>query len=155
MRIVGCGRHLAPLVYGEDAADLALRAADSEMAQGQVFNVSCGEPVTWKAFLTTLSDDLGTRLPRLALPVSILYPAAASLEALWSLAGADHPPPATRAGVRLMATECRYDCARAADVLGFRARVFHREGLQKTLSWMRSEGLLTGLAGGVEAGRLM
>src|SRR5262249_18069967 len=56
MRVVGSGQNVAPLVYGEDVAEFALRAAESEAAIGEIFNVSSGEQVTWNEFLNTLAE---------------------------------------------------------------------------------------------------
>lgn len=142
MRIIGSGENVAPLVYGEDVADGAILAAESEAAAGEVFNVSSGEPVTWNQFLTTLAQQLGTRLPRMRIPVPVIYGLAAVLEALWKITKAQEPPPATRYGVRLYAADGRYDITRAARLLGYRAKVFHEEGLRRTLDWMRAERLI-------------
>jgi nucleoside-diphosphate-sugar epimerase len=141
MPIVGRGDSTAAVVYGEDVAELALLAAESDSASGQVFNVSGGELVSWKEFFTTLAALVGKRLPRVHLPVPIAYAAAAVLETVWKTAHAVGPPPATRFGVRLVSTDRQYDCSKAATVLGYRARVFHKEGLQRTLNWMQAEKL--------------
>ena len=142
MRVVGSGRNLAPLIYGEDLADLALRAAESEAAVGQTFNASGGEPVTWQEFLSTLAGLLGTELPTPRIPYPLLYGAAALMEACWKVAGAKEPPPATRFGTRLLGSDWRYDMTKAEALLGFRPRVGYREGLGRTLAWLREERLL-------------
>jgi nucleoside-diphosphate-sugar epimerase len=160
MRVIGSGENVAPVVYGEDVADLALLAAEREAAVGQTFNVSNGEGETWKVFLNTLAGLLGKELPRTHLPAPLIYSAAAVLEVVWKLTGAKSPPPATRYGVRLYAADCRYDISRAERVVGFRPRVPCAEGLAKTVEWLRAEGqLATGgkgegaaaVAGGREA----
>jgi 2-alkyl-3-oxoalkanoate reductase len=141
MPMVGRGEIPASVVYGEDVADLAVLAAERDSARDQVFNVSSGEPVSWREFFTTLAGLVGTRLRRVRLPVPLAYGAATVLEALWNAAGVVGPPPATRFGVRLLATDRRYDCSKALNLLGYRARVLHQEGLERTLTWMRTEGL--------------
>jgi nucleoside-diphosphate-sugar epimerase len=153
MRVVGSGANLAPVVYGEDVADVALCAAATDAAVGRIFNVAGGEPVTWKEFLATLADYLGTRLPRTHLPAPVLYHAAGLLEAVWRLARAEKPPPATRAGVRLLSADCHYDCSHAAAVLGFRPRIHSKEGLRRTVDWMEVEGMLPAGAAGASARR--
>jgi nucleoside-diphosphate-sugar epimerase len=142
MRVVGSGRNLVPLIYSKDLVDLALRAAGSEEAVGQAFNASGGESVTWREFLSTLAGLLGTELPTLPIPYPLLYGAAALMEACWKVAGAKEPPPATRFGTRLLGSDWRYDMTKAEALLGFRARIGFREGLERTLAWMREERLL-------------
>jgi nucleoside-diphosphate-sugar epimerase len=142
MRVVGRGDNFAPLLYGEDLADCALRAARSEAAIGETFNVASGEAVTWKEFLSTLAGLLGTRLPRLHIPYPLLYGVATVLEAVWRRAGGEQPPPATRFGTRMLGSDWRYDIVKAENLLGFTPAVFHRDGLARTLNWMREEKLL-------------
>jgi 2-alkyl-3-oxoalkanoate reductase len=142
MRVVGSGGNLAPLIYGEDLADCALRAAESAAAVGETFNVASGERVTWKEFLSTLAELLGTRLPRIHVPYRLLYAAASVLEVIWKRIGLKQAPPATRFGTRMLGSDWRYDVTKAKTLLGFQPKVFHREGLAKTLTWMREEHLL-------------
>jgi nucleoside-diphosphate-sugar epimerase len=142
MRIVGPGDNFAPLIYGEDLAKLAVRAAESEAAAGQTFNVAGGEPVTWTEFLSTLADYLGIRLPRRHIPYPLLYSAAWVLEAIWKRAGAREPPPATRFGTRMYGSDWRYDMTKAETLLTFRPSVFHKEGLARTVAWMKEENLI-------------
>ena len=144
MRIVGSGQNIAPVIYGEDLADLAIRAAESEAAVGQTFNVSSCEPVTWQEFLSTLADLLGTKLPRLRMPYPLLHSAASLLEVCWKMAGAKEAPPATRFGTRMLGSDWRYDITKAKSLLGFQPQVGYREGLSRTLAWMREERLLPG-----------
>jgi 2-alkyl-3-oxoalkanoate reductase len=142
MRIVGSGRNIAPLIYGEDLVDLAVRAAESVGAIGQTFNAAGIEPITWREFLSTLADLLGTQLPTLPIPYSLLYGAATLMEACWKVAGAMEPPPATRFGTRLLGSDWRYDMTKAHSLLDFRPRIGYREGLRRAVAWMREERLL-------------
>jgi nucleoside-diphosphate-sugar epimerase len=142
MRIVGSGQNIAPIIYGEDLADLAIRAADSEAAVGQIFNVASCEPVTWQEFLSTLANLLGTKLPRVRIPYPLLYGAASLLEVCWKIAGAKEAPPATRFGTRMLGSDWRYDINKAKSLLGFQPKVGYREGLSRTVDWVREERLL-------------
>jgi nucleoside-diphosphate-sugar epimerase len=139
MRIVGSGTAVAPVVYVEDLADFTIHVAESKAAVGQIFNICSGERVTWKQFFTTLAEYLKKPLPRTHVPARLLYPAAAILEAVWKLVRAGDPPPATRFGVNLYTSEASYDISKAQKVLGFRPQVFHREGLRRTVDWIKQE----------------
>jgi nucleoside-diphosphate-sugar epimerase len=139
MWVVGSGKRIVPVIYGEDLADFAIQAAGSDAARGETFNVLCGERVTWTEFLTTLADYLGAPLPKRHIPASLLYPIATMMEVVWKLVRAPKPPPTTRFGVRLYTSDWRYDIAKAQRLLGFRAKVLHKEGLRRTIDWMRQE----------------
>ncbi len=140
MRVIGPGKTLVPAVYGEDVAELAIRAAESRAAVGEILNVGSGEKVTWEQFLSTLAAYLGTTLPRGRLPVALLYPAAAVLETLWKLARAKNPPPIIRFSLLLYAADRWLDSTKATQLLGYRPKVFHQEGLKRTLEWLRQYG---------------
>lgn len=138
MMIVGSGKNRIPLVYGEDVADGAIQAAESEAAVGGFFNISSGEPVNWNEFLTTLAQYMNAKPPSLHLPAPLVYSLGAVLETLWKMAGAKKPPLMTRFAVRLLASDCRYDISKAETALGFRPKVLYKEGLKRTLDWMQS-----------------
>ena len=58
-----------------------------------------------------------------------MYLAAATMEGVARLVRRRLPPPFTRYGVRLMASDCRYDNRKAERDLGFRPSVSFRQGL--------------------------
>ncbi|MBI1745091.1 MAG: NAD-dependent epimerase/dehydratase family protein [Acidobacteria bacterium] len=141
MMIIGSGRNIAPLVYGEDVADFAVLAASHPAAIGETFNVSSGEPVSWNEFLVTLAERLNADPPKIHLPASLMYATGAVMETLWKMAGAKKPPMITRFAVRLLAADCRYDISKAEKALGYRPKVFYKEGLLRTLAWMHKAGV--------------
>jgi nucleoside-diphosphate-sugar epimerase len=138
MRVIGTGRHIAPLVYGEDVVDFAILCASDPRAAGETFNVVSEEEVTWRQFLTTLASNLRRPLPRTGIPYGLMYPAALVMEAVWTLARTTQPPPATRFGLRLLASDWRSDSSKARRMMGFRTRVDHVDGLKATVQWMQT-----------------
>jgi nucleoside-diphosphate-sugar epimerase len=109
---------------------LGLRlAAEVPAAAGQVYHLTDGEAVTAREVIDGLAALLGTARPRWSVPFFVIYLAAAAMEGVarplrWRL-----PPPFTRYGVRLMASDCRYDNRKAERELGFRPIVSFQQGL--------------------------
>ena len=138
MRVIGSGEHIAPIVYGDDVAECAIECSCHPRAVGEVFNIVSDDNVTWRQFLEMLAFHLGTRLPRFGIPYGFIYPAAAVMEFAWRLAHARYPPPATRFGLRLFASDWRSDSQKARKVIGFSPKISYIEGSKATMEWIRT-----------------
>lgn len=104
-------------------------AAETPAAAGQVYHLTDGETVTAREVIDGLAALLGTARPRWSVPFFVTYLAAAAMEGVARLLRWRLPPPFTRYGVRLMASDCRYDNRKAERELGFRPTVSLRQGL--------------------------
>ena len=115
---------------------LGLRlAAETPAAAGQVYHLTDGEPVTAREVIDGLAGLLGTARPRWSVPFFFIYAAAAALEGVARLLRRRSPPPFTRYGVRLMASDCRYHNRKAERELGFRPIVSFQQGLAALPPW--------------------
>jgi len=113
-----------------DNLTLGLRlAAETPAAAGQVYHLTDGETVTAREVIDGLAALLGTARPRLSVPYFVMYLTAAAMEGVARLVRRRSPPPFTRYGVRLMASDCRYDNRKAERELGFRPTVSFGQGL--------------------------
>ena len=113
-----------------DNLTLGLRlAAETPAAAGQVYHLTDGETVTAREVIDGLAALLGTARPRWSVPFFFIYAAAAAMEGVARLLRRRSPPPFTRYGVRLMASDCRYDNRKAERELGFRPTVSFQQGL--------------------------
>ena len=133
--LIDGGGHRAPVVYVEDVARLALRAADRRDAAGHAFNIVGDEPVSWRQFLTEVAAQIGAPPPTRTMSRRAALAAAGVMESIWRAVGASNPPLLTRFGVRLMCSRVNYDISKAERLLDFRPRVRAREGLARTIEW--------------------
>jgi nucleoside-diphosphate-sugar epimerase len=109
---------------------LGLRlAAETPAAAGQVYHLTDGETVTAREVIDGLAALLGTARPRWSVPFFLIYAAAAAMEGVARLLRRRSPPSFTRYGVRLMASDCRYDNRKVERELGFRPTVSFQQGL--------------------------
>jgi nucleoside-diphosphate-sugar epimerase len=143
MRVIGSGETIAPVIYGKDVAEFAVQCSVHPNAVGETFNLVGTEAVSWRQFLEALAANLDVPFPRVGIPFHIIYPIAACLEVLWTLTGATTAPPATRFGLRLLASDRRFNMRKARRILGFEPKVSHMEGLKATVDWMRGAQVLT------------
>jgi len=129
MVYVGGGRNRVALSHVDNLSLGLALAAEVDVAAGRVYHVTDAEQLTARQVLDGLATGLGTPRPRLSLPFWAVYGLAALMEAAARLAGRKEPPPLTRYGVRLVASDCHYDSSRAGRELGYAPVVSFAEGV--------------------------
>lgn len=133
------GRGNAHPIYIGDLCDLLICAAEHPSAVGQIFNAAPDPAPTWAEFLGYYARMAG-RSGSLPLPAPLLLSLAPLVTALSRLRGT----PVDLAGyVRMLCHRATYSMAKAAELLGWRARTTLAEGMARTASWLRREGLLS------------
>jgi nucleoside-diphosphate-sugar epimerase len=139
-RVVGRGDNLLHPVFVGDVVEGLLQCAEQPRTRGRVYHLVGAQPVAIRDLAACIAGALGRSLPRVHLPASIASAAAAVLESLPGV-----PPsrlPITRSRVSFMTESRAYCGCRARDELGFVPLVDLRTGLERTVAWYRSEGLL-------------
>jgi nucleoside-diphosphate-sugar epimerase len=117
------------LSYVDNLVEGLRLAAEVPAAAGQVYHLTDGETVTAREVIDALAALVGTARPRWSVPFFVIYLAAAAMEEVARLLRRRSPPPLTRYGVRLIASDCRYDNRKAERELGFRPAVSLQQGL--------------------------
>ncbi len=135
---LGGGLHLTSLLAVEDLVQAVALALEREKSAGQVFNITSGEPNTWRQLLGYTASLLGAR-PWLELPLFVARPAAAVLAAIYGFLGIRKDPPLTPYRVEHVAYDYDFSIEKAQRVLGFSPAVGWREGLARTVAAYRAE----------------
>ncbi len=129
MIYIGGSHNRVALSHVENLSLGLALAAEAPIAAGRVYHVIDGEELTARQVIDGLADGLGTPRPRLSLPFPVVYGLAALLEAGARMTGRRQPPLLTRYGVRLVASDCRYDGSRARQDLGYAPLVSFADGV--------------------------
>jgi nucleoside-diphosphate-sugar epimerase len=124
------GRGIITLVYVDDLVDCIYRALTRPEGAGGVYTAWDGRPVTAKEFFDHYSRMLGKKGVRTA-PAAVLRP-------LMRLTPGVNPDE-----LIFLMRRAVYPNARARDQLGWQPRVRLEEGMARTETWLRKEGLLT------------
>lgn len=130
------GRGIFSPVYVDDLAAGVVAAAGSPEAAGQVFTLSGGMGVTNRDFFGSYATALGVRLP--TVPAAVARRAAAVIDRLDRAGTGDVNPRA----VEYLMRSGTYSIAKAQRVLGWEPRVGVEDGMERTLGWLRAEGLV-------------
>jgi nucleoside-diphosphate-sugar epimerase len=134
----GGGRGIFSPVYVDDLVDGLARAAFSEDAAGQVVTLSGGVGVENRAFFGRYADALGVRL--LTLPTGLVRAGAAVAQAAGRLKPGDND--VNPRAVDYLLRRGTYSVAKARELLGWSPRMPVDEGLDRTIAWLRAEGLV-------------
>lgn len=129
MVYVGGGSNHVALSHVENLSLGLALAAEAPAAAGQVFHVLDGEDLTSREVLDGLAAGLGLPKPKRSVPFGLVYGAAAAMELGARLRGRQEPPPLTRYGVRLVASDCRYDRSKSARTLGYSPLLTFAQGV--------------------------
>lgn len=129
MVYIGGGRNHVALSHVENLSLGFALAAEVPEAAGRVYHVVDEEDLTSREVIDGLADGLGTPRPKASVPFWVVYGAAGAMELGGRLAGSRKAPPLSRYGVRLVASDCRYDRSRAKQELGYQPIVSFERGV--------------------------
>ena len=139
-RMIGSGETMAHLGYIEDQVDsfLLCAAAPAARVHGQAFNIASDEPITLNRLVALIAQRAGVSLPRLHVPVAPVWLAAALCELACKPFGVR--PPLFRRRVGFFTHDRAFDLRKAREVLGYRWRWSHPDGIAATIDWYRAHG---------------
>jgi len=129
MILVGGGRNRVALSHVDNLVRGMLLAAVAPAAAGQVYHLTDGEDITAAEAFRLLAAALGVPPPRRSLPFAVAFAVAFLMEAWARLRRRAEPPAFTRYGVRLVASDGRYDIIKARRELGYRPGITFRQGV--------------------------
>ena len=145
---VGLGeKKLSDFTYVTNVVD-AMLAADLRLVPdspvpGQAYFITNGEPMSFWDFVAKVVPPLGFTPPRLAIPRSIAYGAAAVREAFDTYVRGgtlNAEEGLSRFAIRYICSHHYFSHARATRDLGYVPRVRMVEGIEKAVAFSRSQG---------------
>lgn len=84
---IGDGTNRRTLIHEEDVAKAAILCAESEKANGEIYNVTDGEIYTLREIVAAISEAFNKNPPKIKLPISLIKPAVGIGEDLLKLVG--------------------------------------------------------------------
>lgn len=137
---LGDGRGKRHMIYIDDLVDGMLEAQERPEAEGEVFILAGPAPITLRALVELVADELGVPAPRRRLPYRPAWWLSRVVEGVCRPLGIQ--PPLYPRRVEFYAHDYEFDTSKARKLLGFRPRYDTREGIRATLEAYRSAGLL-------------
>ncbi|MHA1332089.1 MAG: NAD-dependent epimerase/dehydratase family protein, partial [Candidatus Hodarchaeales archaeon] len=113
-----------------------------EKAVGQIYHLTSDEPQTYRQMFTVIAKKLGRRPPIFIspFPVILAKPFWPFIVKFYRWRGFGYPyvPNA----LKKIKTSRNYLNLKAKQELGFQPKVSFEEGVEKTVEWMRGEGMI-------------
>ncbi len=127
------------ITYVSDIAELAILAATSDKAVGQVYNVAGPEPVRLKEFAEAMIRARGEKKLHTTMPYAVAWVWCWIMESVARLMRAKKMPYLTLASLRSIHREGYIDGSKARSELGWVPRVSIDEGTRLYVEWLRSQ----------------
>jgi len=127
------------IVYSTDIAELAILAATSDRAIGQVYNVAGPVPVRLKEFAEAIVNARGVKRPQVTMPYSVAWVWCYLMETFAKLVRSKKMPYLTLASLRSIHREGYLDGSKAKNELGWEPKVSVEEGTRQYVEWLRSQ----------------
>ena len=133
--LIAGGAKLGALTYVENLAEGLILASTVKKAAGEVYIITDGIKVTWRAYFAKLAQALDAPRPKLSISPALAHPVAACMESLYCLFRIRSRPPLTRYLVTHLSTDYHFSIDKARRELGYVARVGLDEALKRTAEW--------------------
>lgn len=136
----GSGNVLYHLTYIDDLVEGIKRVGEVPNIEGEVFTLAGERYTTLNEWVEILEEVLGSKVPKMHLPVWPLWTAGAICEFLCQPFKIS--PPIYRRRVDFFIKDRAFDITKAKSRLGYSPKVDLKEGLSKTADWYYEQGLL-------------
>ena len=123
------GKQLMDMTCVENVALAIALALKTDRAEGQVYNITNGEPTPFKELIEEALQGLALPIRYKKLPAFLLGSLASSLEVLYRLLPLKGEPPLTRYTYYLLRYSQTLDISKAREELGYEPRISIKEGI--------------------------
>jgi nucleoside-diphosphate-sugar epimerase len=131
------GKAVVDITYVGNVVDALVLCCDTEKtSNGQVFNITNGEPQEIGIIIETLFGKLGQKLKRLNMPYGIAYSLAAAAESISRITGKE--PLFTRYSMGVLSKSETLDISKAR-AAGYVPKVSIDEGLERVAAWWKQK----------------
>lgn len=141
LKIVGSGQNLVDISYIDNVAHAHLLAAgnltNEKTAVGQAYFISQGEPVNLWNWINDLFELMGVERISKNIPYKTAYRVGASLEFIYKIIHRQSEPKMSRFLAEQLAKSHFFSCDKALHDLGYAPIVSTKEGLLKTVQWLK------------------
>jgi nucleoside-diphosphate-sugar epimerase len=138
--MLGRGRAFYHLTFVEDLVEGFRLCATVPEAAGRTYLLAGRRYTTLEELVGLIASELGSRPPRVSIPVWPVWLAGALCELVCVPLRVE--PPLYRRRVEFFTKSRAFDASRARQELGFHPKVDLAEGIHRTAVWYREKGLL-------------
>jgi nucleoside-diphosphate-sugar epimerase len=138
--MVGSGRNMHHPIYVDDLTEGLLIAGSAEQAVGKTFVLAGHKPISTLDMVETIAQQLGTRIPRVRVPLPPLLTLATVMETVCRPIGIQ--PPLHRRRMDFFRKSYAFRQEAAHNHLGFVPKHSFKEGVAEVAKWYAQKGYL-------------
>jgi nucleoside-diphosphate-sugar epimerase len=138
--IVGDGKPFFQPAYIDDVVQGFMKCLENEKAIGEAFIIGGDEYLTLNELCRLIANEFNVTPPHIKIPLAPVLGLAAICEMLCSPLKIE--PPLHRRRVSFFQNNRAFSIEKAKDILDFQPQVSLIEGIQRTIQWYESQGLL-------------
>lgn len=117
-------------------------AIQDDAAVGEAFNITDGELVSKRRFMTTITRLAGYDEPTKTVPIGLARGLTTVLEGTWKLLGKKEAPILSQARIKMLGLNLDFSTEKAKRDLGYKPPFEFDDAMQTTIDWFRDEALL-------------
>ncbi len=138
--VIGNGKNMHHLIYVDDLIYGLFLAAASKDAKGRIFVLAGKEPLTTNDMVEEIAKQLGTRIPRYHVPLSLFLALATITEKIFKPLGIQ--PPLHRRRMDFFKKSFVFSHEEAFKTFDFVPETGFSQGVRETIGWYRETGYL-------------
>lgn len=135
--LINGGKNIIDVTYVENVAYALYLSAISENIAGQVFNITNGEPTTFKELLESLFDAIGIKPKYLQIKFRTAYRIAGLLEFVYQCFRMKGEPALTKYTVCTVGISQTLNIDKAKEKLGYQPLFSMKEGIEIYANWWK------------------
>lgn len=132
------GENYVDITCVENVAYASILCIKAEDVDGEIFNISNGEPMQFKSILEMFLQAIDAKPKYLKLPLGLVYGIASLLETVYRTFDKEGEPALTRYTVCTLAFSQTLDISKAEKKLGYKSDMTISEGIVKYGEWWKT-----------------
>ena len=136
---IGSGKNKVNMIYVENLADAVLKAADSQNAVGQIYNVTNDSGLSMEDVVFMIADLWGYQRPTKHVPKPAAYTLCNVMEFVARALKSKKAPLVNKTRLKFLSLNLDFDISKARRELKYEPRIGMKEGLKITKDWIEKE----------------
>lgn len=136
--VIGARENQLNGLYASDLAKACVSAGEVSVAAGQAYNLCSEQGITQQELYDILCDAFELPRVRRRVPLRVAHHFAHLVESIARWRGRPDPPTISRHALSVLARPAQFSNAKAREELNWKPEIDHREGLARTIEWIKS-----------------
>lgn len=140
VRFIGSSGFAMNTIFVGNLVQAAFLAVENPKAVGEIFNLTDGERVSKKQFISAIARRLGLPMPFfIPVPLWLARWVAGAQEKKALARWAKEAPKVTRAGIKFMGLNLDFSIEKAKSILGYQPKQGFEENMEQTMAWFKNQ----------------